>query len=155
MNDDSLEDLQLQALEASLADAMPSFTPARQQQLLYACAFAAGCRAGEKKLRLWQGAAASLVLLSFATTASVVRNRDLAPGRERQPVARAAQSHMAILSDPPASHFGRRSTAVALDLRETPPSAELFDEELARFKRLDPQMRALAVRPMTQKLLEQ
>lgn len=155
MNDESLEKLHLQAIEASLADAMPVISAARQQQLLYACAFAAGRRAGGKQLRLWKGAAASLVLLLFATAAPLVRNRDLAAGGERRPATRAAQSHKSILGDPPASRFGRRSTAVALESRESPPSAESFDEELARFKRMDPHMRALALRPMTQKLIDQ
>jgi hypothetical protein len=155
MNDDPLDKLQLQALEARLADAMPAISPALQQQLLYACAFSAGRRAARKRLRLWQAATASLVLLLLATAAPLVRNRNLATEGERQHAVQAVQSREPLADQPRVLPFGRRSITVTLGSWDTPSSAESFDEELARFRRMEPQMRALALGPLTQKLLEQ
>lgn len=62
MNEDALNDPVLQSLEARLAASVPQLSGAEQQELFYACAFAAGQRTAVRSTRRWQAVTAALGL---------------------------------------------------------------------------------------------
>ena len=156
MNHDPLDDPQLQALEARLSTMAPSTPAARQRQLLYECAHAAGRNAAAKSLRRWQTATAAFALLAIGL--SVPLARDGALLAERQPVPRAPieQPPKFVPEELQFPLFVQRETAtIELDAWQSPPSTAAFDEELARLKRTDAHTRSLALGALTRTLLEQ
>jgi hypothetical protein len=79
MNEQPLNDPKLVALEARLAALVPSVSPIEQQRLLYECGFAAGRRAAGKSVRLWQAAAAALVVVALGLCVPLAQDRLLVP----------------------------------------------------------------------------
>lgn len=155
MSDDPLDDLELQAFEARLAVSAPAPPLARQQQLLYECAFAAGSRAGRRKLQFWQSLATVFAFLFFGAMLPTARNRALLADGEHEPARREAEWQAAKQKEPsPSFSVGAGASVVSLDAWQTAPSANAFDEELAQFEQLEPQWRAVALGPLTRKLLE-
>src|SRR5687768_6181781 len=97
MNDPSLNDPQLQSLEARLAAMAPQESPARQQELLYRCAFAAGQVSTRASLRRWQAAVGALALLFVAASIPLARNQSLVVKQEPNSVS----PRQTDLSQPP------------------------------------------------------
>jgi hypothetical protein len=142
MNDFSLKDDDLSALEAQLLGNGPKLDPVRQQMLIYQCAFDAGKRSGRRSLRIWQTGALTLALMLVAS--QYPWNRPVAPlpsGERTTQIAIAAKEEM---------HTGVFGTSVAQPSpRETWKSQEnkeeLFDREWQKFARLDPSEKAHAL----------
>jgi hypothetical protein len=154
MKDDSLDDPQLKSLEARLAAAAPRTAAEDQQRLLYQCAFAAARNAAGRRLRRWQAAAAALAVLLAATNLTGVHEPIRVAKRTEKPPAPAEQWTRSPSESLTVAASIRKPAAVALDAWQSPTDlAASFNEELARFKRIDPQSRALTLGAMTRKFL--
>lgn len=157
MKDEMPNDPQLQSLEARLAAAPPRAAAEDQQRLLYQCAFAAGRSAAGRRLRRWQAAAAALAVLLAATNLSQSHKPvRLAKGGAEPPAPAPAERLTPSAMEPLMVTAGaRKPFEVSLDAWQPRPNlAATFEEELARFKRIDPQSRALTLGAMTRKLFE-
>lgn len=156
MNHYSLNDPQLQALEAQLAASAPLVSTARRQQLLYRCAFAAGQSAASSTLRRWQGAVAALTVLLLGMSIPLARGPSMLAKREVEPPARRELSSQGIPAEWENLPIARgAAVTVALDAWQMPPSATAsFDDELAQYEQIDPRLRSLTLGALTRKMLE-
>jgi len=132
MNDFSLKDSDLSALEDQLLGQGPKLDPVRQQLLIYQCAFDAGKRSGTKTLRLWQTGTLACALILGA----------LQIPWTRPPVAPQANTVAASTNQeeiPLGVHGGQGVPAFAGEsLKNQEDKDAAFDRELQKFARLDP-----------------
>jgi hypothetical protein len=150
MNDDSLDDPQLRSLEARLASAAIHIPAAEQQALLYQCAFAAGQKAANRRLRRWQAAAATCAALLLATVGLQVRDGwTTAMPIVATTVPANPPPRQSIEPDeiPRAAQW---PTAIALDAWQLHPreNAAVLGE-IALLDDIDPRLRALTVGALT------
>ena len=159
MNDPSLNDPRLQSLEARLAAMAPQESPARQQALLYECAFAAGKCSAQRATRRWQALTATFALLVIAVSIPLARAQFLIAGRVAQPVApeqpeQPVQPQPPVLVQQDAIPAVRQAVHVDLDAWQTPLSASAsFDKDLANFQQPDGDLRSLTVGALTRSVL--
>src|SRR5262245_25556916 len=85
MNEHSLTDPKLQSLEARLAAMSPRAASAEQQRLLYECGFAAGRKISTRTLRIWQSAAAALLLLSLGLSIPLAQSGAMLATKRQEP----------------------------------------------------------------------
>lgn len=151
MTDPSLNDPQLQSLEARLAAMAPQESPARQQELLYRCAFAAGQSATRGSVRRWQAAVAALALLLVGMSVPLARNQMMVVRHDPKPAAPqqeiSTQPPMLVQQEAPPSV--REPVHVDLDAWQlaASPTASLASE-LSQFQQVDPDLRLLAAGPL-------
>jgi hypothetical protein len=154
MNDESLHDPQLKSFEARLASRPPQVSLAQRDQLLYACAFAAGRDTAGRSLRRWRTAAAALSVVVAGATMALVR--DSSPSA-RVPIERATASERSAhqrpveaVPDPPA----KNAAAADLDAWQVPDTlvGQRLSEQLALWEHSDPHVRSLAVGALTRAL---
>lgn len=159
MNDGSLSDPLLQALEARLAAATPMASTAEQQRLLYRCAFAAGRRAAARKLRRWQATAAALSIVVACMSLPLVRVYPVLVQRAAVPPASrfaAPSSPIAAPAPVPPEDVPvlRHPAAVAQDAWRVPRSDdEAFAAALAQFQQTEPRLRAIASGALDREIL--
>jgi hypothetical protein len=155
MNEPSLNDPLLQALEARLAALPPQESSARQQELLYRCAFAAGKSSARRAKQRWQAIAAALALMIVAVSIPLVRapfqvaRHELEPIVPQQPVQ--PERPLLVQQGPPTE---RQPVQLDLDAWQVESSASAsLDAELDHFQQSDPGLRALAVGTLTRAAL--
>jgi hypothetical protein len=157
MNDPSLNDPQLQSLEARLAAMAPQESSARQQELLYRCAFAAGQVSTRASMRRWRAAVAALALLLVAASIPLARNQSLVVKQEPVPVAprQMDESQPPILAQREAPPTVREPVQLETDAWQlaSSPTASLA-EDLAQFQQIDPDLRSLAAGPLARAVLQ-
>ncbi len=155
MNDHSLNDPQLQSLEARLAAAAPQSSPVEQQQLLYRCAFAAGELAGRKSLRRWRVASATLVVLLLGLSVPVAHDHWRLAAQKREPSTSTELKPQPMLAQSEILFSARQSAAFDLDAWQMPRSDRVsLSDELAQFRNTDPHLRSLAVGTFTRAMLQ-
>jgi hypothetical protein len=142
MNDQPLSDAALAAFEAHLASLAPQPAEAERAQLLYECGLAAGRRSTSKRLRCWQftTAAAGILALCLGSLA-LMQQSEL--GLRPQP-ASLPQMPVAKVDLPPIGHMSTAGT-VRDAWQVSTNSADLLDDELARFRESGQHLRSLAV----------
>src|SRR5262245_14749454 len=117
MNDPSFNDPNLQSFEARLAAMTPQESPARQQELLYHCAFAAGRSAGGKTVRRWQAAVAALAVLLVGMSIPLARSQMQVaqPKPEQAAPVQDVQPQPPMLAQEEATPAVRQAVVVDLD----------------------------------------
>jgi hypothetical protein len=156
MNEPSLNDPQLQSLEARLAAMTPQESSARQQALLYQCAFAAGRSSAQKTTRRWQAAATTFALLAIAMSVPLARTQLLIAGPRAQPIVleQPVQPQPPALVQQESIPEVRQAAHVDVDAWQTPLSASAsLDKDLARFEQTDGDLRWLTVGALTRSVL--
>lgn len=145
MNDGSLSDPLLQALEARLAAATPTASIAEQQRLLYRCAFVAGRRSAARKLRRWQATVAALSIVVACMSLPLARVYPVLVQRATAPPAPSIAAPAPVpQEDAPVL---RHPAAVTQDAWRIPPSDdEAFAAALAQFQQTEPRLLASALR---------
>ena len=154
MNDHSLNDPQLQSLEARLAAMAPRASAAEQQQLLYQCAFAAGRSASGKLIRRWQVAVGTLAALLLAVSVSLVQDRFL-PARQvvEVPVSPREAAQQSLPNHPEPLQSLPTPKSVELDAWQVPESMRFGSGPvLAQSQPSDPHQRSLTVGAMTRRV---
>jgi hypothetical protein len=153
MNDDHILDPQWQSFEAQLAAQLLQVSPREKDQILYACAFAAGKSTASRTLRIWRTTAA---VLSLVLTVSLVPHLHAPPIIVTQTLEVPASSE----TTPPQSYSGEFAPAsqhlllANLDAWQVPsPDNELLSEQLTEFAQFDPHLRSLTVSSMTRAVL--
>jgi hypothetical protein len=150
MNDNPIQDPQRQSFEARLAAFIPRVSPQRKDELLYACAYAAGANAALPSLRRWKRATAvlcgllcavslshSLRLSTNTPTPIAIQTSDPPASPERQQV----QTPM-----PPEFDDAHDPFAAKLDAWQLPvSSSESLSSQLAQLQHADPDHRLLTV----------
>lgn len=153
----SLNDPQLQAIEAHIAATPPQVSTAQQQRLLYRCAFAAGRSSTRRALRRWQAAAGALAVVLAGMTVALFGRPPSSANIGAANVANDPLPTEPRRSDPELSPPERRpAREISLDAWQVPRRADTsFDSELAQFVKNDPQVRSLAVGSLTRRILEE
>lgn len=155
MNDPPHDDPRLARFASRLAAMPPRVSPVRQQQMLYACAFAAGKSKADRLLWRWQAVAALLGLLMLGVSVPLAR--------DHLPIARHAPKPMAPVAEPsrqppdrlPPVEVATKLATVDLDAWQTrTPDDESLAAQVAQLKRIDPQHRSLSVGRMTRAALQ-
>jgi hypothetical protein len=155
MNDDSLHDPQLQSFEARLASRSPQVSAVQRDNLLYACAFAAGQQAAVRPLRRWRLATAALSVVLVGAMIPYVREPPPIP---RQPIERHAITEPTPPRKPVLVESGalaHEPAVVHLDAWQMrTQSGESLTEQLCQLEKTDPHLRSLAVGVLTQAALK-
>jgi hypothetical protein len=141
MNDNPSNDPVLQSLEAKLAAIPPRVSERERQQMLYACAFAAGKKSAAAGVRRWQAACVTLAATLLGLSLMLTHSR---PGTIANHPAAPAPSSL----QPPEANESLKLRFVSLRLdawRRADDSSEQFAAELARFRQTEPGLRSLAV----------
>jgi hypothetical protein len=155
MNEHPINDPKLQSFEARLAALTPQLSAGEQQQLLYQCAFAAGRKANRRSVRRWQAVAALLAVVMVGwriyggAQSVVVIEKKAQPSPPAEVVFPRAVAQLELPTG------ARQSGTVELDAWQTPPSHSNLNDEVARFKSVDPHLQSLAVGAFTRALLEE
>lgn len=140
MNDFSLKDDDLSALEAQLLGQSPKLDPVGQQLLIYRCAFDVGKRAGTRSLRGWQaGTVAALLMLGLM---QFPWNR---PGviPEGPALTTSAKKEETSLGVHGNEQGNQKTPGFALEsLKNQEDKDEAFEREWQRYARLEPREKA-------------
>ena len=146
MTDDLLPDPQLRLLEAQLLAQPPQVSIAKQDELLYACAFAAGQQIARRSLRRWRmstivmgGMVVGMAIPHFGGSSQMARH----PSEQSVPMVPAPSQQPA----PPESMVSmQKPTTAVLDAWQvSDPVDQSLSDQLAQLERTRPQMKSLTV----------
>jgi hypothetical protein len=158
MNEPSLNDPQLLSLEARLAAMAPQESPARQQELLYRCAFAAGQSSARTAVRRWQAAAVALAVLLIGASIPLANHQLAVAKRDPKPAPpqRVAPPQPPMLAQQEIPPTVREPVHLELDAWQvaSSPSTSLAID-LAQFQQVDPELRSLAAGALARSVLQQ
>src|SRR5687767_2606406 len=123
MNEHNLSDPKLLSLEARLAAMSPRATTAEQQKLLYECGFAAGRRSSARTLRIWQLAAAALVVVSLGLSIPLAQSRSMLAKQPDKPFVPTETSPSPMIAQRDVPPSSRQTKPVELDAWQVKSSA--------------------------------
>jgi hypothetical protein len=144
MNDDSSNDLAIQAFEAQLMAHRPKLADREVRDLLYGCAFAAGQKSAIRETRRWQLASASMAVLLLGMSIPLAHVH-LVVARPEPATNRPATTAQVPTPGKAATSWSPIA-AVPLDAWQVQENTETkFDSELAKFQRMNADASSLAV----------
>lgn len=148
MNENHLSGPQWLSFESELATQVPQISVQERDQILYACAFAAGRSKGRQSVRTWKVMAA---VLSFLLTVSLIPHRRAPPSFVQEtrnaPVSPETTPSQAFSKEiaPESQHL----LLTNLDAWKVQSSENrLLSEQLMEFSQFDPHLRSLTVSSM-------
>jgi hypothetical protein len=155
MNEEFLHDPELQTLAAQLTAHPPKVSAPETNQLLYACAFAAGKNATDRLIRLWRTIAAVLSILLVGALLPHLK----APSQMADPpIAQSAHSEPSPMRNPRPTEDVLAVTnppTANLDAWQVPTSnSELLSQQLTESAQFDPHLRSLTVSALTKAILK-
>lgn len=159
MNDDSLVDAQLQAFAAGLAAQAPQVLPFEKDELIYACAFAAGKSTAARSLRNWRVITAVMCFaLAFTTTLhlqGLAENiqQQLANHPREQPLPPVPVQPPQRESTKPITLAQKPSIANLDAWQVTTSTTDALGEQIAQWQQTEPRLRSLAVGALTHSML--
>jgi hypothetical protein len=148
VSDYQLSDPQWQSFETELAAHVPQVSIQERDQILYACAFAAGQSKERQSVRTWKVMAA---VLSLLLTVSLIPHRQAPPSIVRETRNAPVYPETTSSQAPSMELVPESQRLLLIDLdawKVHSPENRLLSEQLSEFAQFDPHLRSLTVSSM-------